>query len=171
MPLGSTFRVQLENTILSSDSNQPVIAQVMEDTFWRNSVLIPEGARAIGSATSGKSTLLGNSIGAGIGAGIGAMVDPGPKGEGRIRNVFVGAAAGSLIGAGAGYFEHSLLENRENEAYEKGQKEGLKESVGSGTGGKSPVLIPPRIESRFVDEQVRGNVYVPPHFEYVIVEG
>lgn len=123
-----------------------------------------------GCATSGKSTLLGTGIGAGVGAGIGAMVDPGPKGEGRIRNVFIGAAAGSLIGAGTGYFTHELIEGREKEAYERGKKDSAKSQAAGGGAPGAPVLLPPRVESRFIDEQVRGNVFVPAHFEYVIVE-
>jgi hypothetical protein len=98
------------------------------------------------------------------------MVDPGPKGEGRIRNVFIGAAAGSLIGAGAGYFAHDLVESRERDAFEKGKKEGSKAQAAGNVAPGAPVLLPPRVESRFVDEQVRGNVFVPAHFEYVIVE-
>lgn len=121
-------------------------------------------------ATSGRSTLLGAGAGAGLGAGISAMVDPGPKGEGRIRNVFIGAAAGSLIGAGAGYLAHEEIADREKASYEKGKKDaGRPNAVTPGLPG-APVLLPPRVESRFVDEQVRGNVYVPAHFEYVIVE-
>lgn len=127
-------------------------------------------ALAPGCATSGKSTLLGSGVGAGVGAGIGAMVDPGPKGEGRIRNVFIGAAAGSLIGAGAGYVAHDFVEGREKDAYKKGKNDGSKgQATSSGVPG-APVLLPPRIEARFVDEQVRGNTFVPAHFEYVIVE-
>jgi hypothetical protein len=125
---------------------------------------------ASGCATSGKSTLLGSGVGAGVGAGIGAMVDPGPKGEGRIRNVFIGAAAGSLIGAGTGYFAHDMIEGREKDAYEKGKKEGEKTQASSGNQAGAPVLLPPRVEARFVDEQVRGNTFVPAHFEYIIVE-
>ena len=122
-----------------------------------------------GCATSGRSTLLGAGAGAGIGAGVGAMVNPGPKGEGRIRNVFIGAAAGSLLGAGIGNFAHEGIEGREKAAYEKGKKEGTETQAVGGADG-APVLLPPRVEARFVDEQVRGSVYVPAHFEYVIVE-
>lgn len=122
-----------------------------------------------GCATSGRSTLVGAGAGGGLGAGIGAMVDPGPKGEGRIRNVFIGAAAGSLIGAGTGYLAHEEIEDREKKSYEKGKKEAEKSNV-TLSGGGAPVLLPARVESRFVDEQVRGSVYVPAHFEYVIVE-
>ena len=123
-----------------------------------------------GCATSGKSTLLGGGVGAGVGAGIGAMVDPGPKGEGRIRNVFIGAAAGSLIGAGTGYFAHDAIEGREKDAYSKGKKDAeSSQPAASGQSG-APVLLPPRVEARFVDEQVRGTTFVPAHFEYIIVE-
>jgi len=97
------------------------------------------------------------------------MVNPGPKGEGRIRNVFIGAAAGSLLGAGIGNLAHEGIEGREMSAYEKGKKEGNQAQASSGTDG-APVLLPPRVEARFVDEQVRGSVYIPAHFEYVIVE-
>ena len=122
-------------------------------------------------ATGGKSTLLGAGVGTGVGAGIGAMVDPGPGAEGRIRNVFIGATAGSLIGAGAGYLAHKGIEDRESAAYEKGKKESSKSAQASTDGVPgAPVLLPPRVESRFVDEQIRGNVFVPAHFEYMIVE-
>lgn len=123
-----------------------------------------------GCASSGKSTLTGMGVGAGLGAGIGAIADPGPKGEGRIRNVFIGATAGSLVGAGAGYLTHGMVEKHEKEAYEKGKKDGEKTPqtyVGS-TG--EPQLLPPRIETRFVDDQVRGSTFIPAHFEYLIVE-
>jgi hypothetical protein len=49
--MGSTLRVRLLNTLLSSDANQPVMAEVLEDAVWKNSVLIPAGARAIGTAS------------------------------------------------------------------------------------------------------------------------
>lgn len=123
-----------------------------------------------GCATSGRTTLVGSGVGAGLGAGIGAMVDPGPKGEGRIRNVFIGAAAGSLLGAGAGYLAHEEIADREKASYEKGRKDAGASNAAQGSAGSAPLLLPPRIETRFVDEQVRGNVYVPAHFEYVIVE-
>jgi hypothetical protein len=51
LPMGSTITARLINTLLSSDSAQPVIAEVVEDAVWRNSVLIPTGARAVGTAS------------------------------------------------------------------------------------------------------------------------
>jgi hypothetical protein len=124
---------------------------------------------ASGCATTGRSTLVGAGAGAGIGAGVGAMVDPGPKGEGRIRNVFIGATAGSLLGAGAGYLAHEEIESRERASFERGKKESEKASAQSSSLGE-PVLLPAKYEARFVERQVRGNVFVPEHFEYVIVE-
>ena len=50
LPVGSTLPVRLINTLLSSDSGQPVIAEVMDDAIWKNSVLIPAGTKAIGNA-------------------------------------------------------------------------------------------------------------------------
>jgi len=122
-------------------------------------------------ATGGKSTLLGAGVGSGLGAGIGALADPGPKGRDRIRNVFIGAAAGGLLGAGAGYLAHGVVEKHEGEAYEKGKKDGEKTPAPIYAGnGAEPVLTPARVESRYVDDQIRGNVFVPAHFEYMIVE-
>ena len=121
-------------------------------------------------ATGGRSALLGAGAGAGLGAGIGAMVDPGPKGEGRIRNVFIGAGAGALLGAGAGYLAHEEVADHEKASYEKGKKDAEKSQVSAASGNGAPVLLPARVETRFVDEQVRGSIYVPAHFEYVIVE-
>lgn len=51
LPMGSTLSARLMNTLISSDSAQPVIAQVAEDGVWRNSVLIPVGTKAIGTAS------------------------------------------------------------------------------------------------------------------------
>lgn len=122
-------------------------------------------------ATSGSSTLTGSAIGAGFGAGVGALADPGDKGRNRIRNVFIGATAGSLVGAGTGLLAHNVVEDNEKDAFEKGKSVGQKNaSQASANGPTQPTLLPPRIESRFVDDSVRGNVFVPAHFEYVIVE-
>jgi hypothetical protein len=51
LPMGSTIAARLLNSLLSSDSAQPVIAEVAEDAAWRNSVLIPAGTKAIGTAS------------------------------------------------------------------------------------------------------------------------
>jgi hypothetical protein len=123
-----------------------------------------------GCATTGKSTLLGSGIGAGLGAGVGAIANGGPSGRNRIRNVFIGATAGSLLGAGAGYLAQDLIEKREQDAFDKGKKEGQRPTTTYGGEPGQPVLIPPRVEARYVEDQVRGNTFVPAHFEYQIVE-
>ncbi len=51
LPMGTTFPALLVNTLLSSDSAQPVIAQINDAVFWKNNVFIPEGTRAIGNAS------------------------------------------------------------------------------------------------------------------------
>jgi type IV secretory pathway VirB10-like protein len=51
LPMGSTFTAKLVNTVLSSDSEAPVIAEVTDDVTPKDSLLIPRGTRAIGSAS------------------------------------------------------------------------------------------------------------------------
>ena len=121
-------------------------------------------------ATSSKSLLFGAGTGAAAGAGIGGLVDPGPKGHGRIKNAYVGAAAGAVLGGAAGYLIHDSMEARESAAFEKGKSNGLSRASLASTGGNTPNLIPPKVEVRFVDDQVKGNIFVPAHFEYVILE-
>lgn len=123
-----------------------------------------------GCATSSKSVLLGAGSGAAAGAGIGAMVDPGPNGRGRIKNAYVGAAAGAVLGGAAGYLLHETTEAHESAAFEKGKSEGLSRSAQAGGNGQPPNLVPAKVEVRFVDDQVKGNTFIPAHFEYVIQE-
>lgn len=121
-------------------------------------------------ATSRKSVILGASSGAAAGAGIGALVDPGPKGHGRIKNAYVGAAAGAVLGGAAGYLIHDSMEARDSAAFEKGKSEGLTKLSQVSSNGNPPNLIPPKVEVRFVDDQVKGNSFIPAHFEYIILE-
>lgn len=121
-------------------------------------------------STGSKSMLFGAGTGAAAGAGIGALVDPGPKGRGRIKNAYVGAAAGAVLGGAAGYLIHDSMESRESAAFEKGKSEGLTRASKATSDGNPPNLIPPKVEVRFVDDQVKGNVFVPAHFEYIILE-
>ncbi|MCB9254203.1 MAG: TrbI/VirB10 family protein [Bdellovibrionaceae bacterium] len=51
LPMGSTIPAKLLNAVLSSDSNSPVIAEVMEEVYWKNTVMIPAGTKAIGQGT------------------------------------------------------------------------------------------------------------------------
>jgi len=51
LPMGSTFAVKLVNTVLSSDNEAPVIAEVTDDVMPKDSLVIPRGTRAIGQAS------------------------------------------------------------------------------------------------------------------------
>lgn len=126
-----------------------------------------------GCATTGKSIGAGGAGGAAIGAGVGALADPGPDGENRVRNILIGTAAGGVIGAGAGYLADRHVKDGKEEAYKKGKGDGQKEisDQTSSSSAAQPRLIPPRTEARWIPDQVRGNVFVPGHFEYVIIEG
>lgn len=48
LPLGTTIVAKLVNSVLSTDSNSPVIAEIPEAIDWKGSILIPQGTRAIG---------------------------------------------------------------------------------------------------------------------------
>lgn len=50
LPLGSTITVKLVNTALSSE-NAPVIAEVLDDVLWKNSVVIPIQSRIFGQSS------------------------------------------------------------------------------------------------------------------------
>ena len=123
-----------------------------------------------GCASTGKSVLLGAGSGAAAGGAIGAIVDPGPTGRGRIKNAYVGAAAGAVLGGAAGFLIHDSIESKEAAAREKAKSEGMLKAIQNGSSGAPPNLVPAKVEVRFVEDQVKGNVFVPAHFEYVILE-
>lgn len=133
-------------------------------------IALSAGLLMSGCASSSKSMLFGAGTGAAAGAGIGALVDPGPKGHGRIKNAYVGAAAGAVLGGAAGYLIHDAAEAKTSLAFEKGRSEGLLKASQNSESGSPPNLVPAKVEVRFVDDQVKGNVFVPAHFEYVILE-
>lgn len=56
LPMGSTVKVRLQNTVLSSDNASPVIAEVTEDVYWKNTSIIPQGTKAIGQASLDDTT-------------------------------------------------------------------------------------------------------------------
>jgi len=51
LPIGTTIELKLMNRVLSSDSAAPVIALVTGDVLWKDSIVIPEGTKAIGQAS------------------------------------------------------------------------------------------------------------------------
>ena len=125
-----------------------------------------------GCATTGKATLLGAGVGLAAGTGAGLMSYGGRNGQFTARNVIVGGALGGLLGAGVGYIAHELVEKSEKDAFDKGKEAGGKSIIGQGVSAAfgKPVLIPAKVESRFVDDSVRGSIFVPAHVEYIIVE-
>lgn len=124
-------------------------------------------------ATTGGSIGMGAGGGALLGGGVGALADPGRKGENRIRNILIGTAIGGAVGAGAGYAADRLLKDGKDDAYQKGKTDAQKDisDRALNNDGNTPKLIPPKTEARWVPDQVRGNTFVPGHFEYLILEG
>jgi hypothetical protein len=126
-----------------------------------------------GCATTGKSVGAGALVGAGVGAGAGLLADPGDQGQNRIRNVFIGSAIGGALGAGVGYVADRYVKDEKDESYRKGKVDKEKEISGrlDSTSVNQPRLIPAKTEARWVPDQVRGNTFIPGHFEFQIVEG
>lgn len=129
-----------------------------------------------GCATTGKSVAMGAAGGAALGAGAGLIADPGPKGKYRTRNVLIGTAIGGVIGAGAGYIADREIKDSKDDAYKKGKEDALKENADKqaqydGGDSRQPQLIPPKTEARWVPDQIRGQTFIPGHFEYVILQG
>ena len=125
-----------------------------------------------GCSTTGKSVGTGAAAGGVLGAGVGALADPGEGGHNRFRNVVIGIAAGSIVGAGTGFILDRNGKDDRDDAYARGNKDGKKEieTQANMSGMSSPRLLPAKTEAKWVPDQVRGNVFVPAHFEYFISE-
>ena len=126
-----------------------------------------------GCSTFGKSTGAGAGVGA-LAGGIAGSFIPGDESS-KPRNVIVGAAAGATLGALSGALIHKTMEDRERDAFEKGKSSTSKSSnrgtvVASGNGSGNRRYVPPKIERRWVEDEIRGNVMVEAHYEQVIVE-
>ena len=120
-------------------------------------------------ASPGGPTLMGTLIGAMAGTGMGFVADAGPQGKGRSQNVFAGATIGALIGVGVGFGIEQVLKKPAPELA-KDKLQAPSSMAPRSTEAGLPTLIPPRVEGQFVDDQVRGNTFVPGHFEYQIKE-
>jgi hypothetical protein len=125
-----------------------------------------------GCSTTQSSLATGAGIGGLAGAGVGAIADPGPDGNNRFRNIVIGTAAGSLVGAGTAY----AIDRSNHDSNEDGKKQGKKEAEEEANrrnqpsgSGNTPELIPPKTEAKWIPDQVRGSTFVPGHFEYSIV--
>lgn len=124
-------------------------------------------------STLGKSMGAGAATGAALGMGTGLLADPGPEGKNRVRNVLIGTAAGGVLGAGTGYIADRYIKDEKDDAYQRGKKDFQKEVSSSSdlSPSSQPRLIPPRTEARWMPDQVRGQTFIPGHFEFQIVEG
>ena len=126
-----------------------------------------------GCATVGRAIGSGAGAGALFGGGIGALADPGRRGQNRIRNILIGTAIGGAVGAGSGYLTHRLTQNEAESSYKDAKDVGKKEEFERSTNSSenTPNLIPPRTEAVWVPDLVRGQTFIPGHFEYRIIEG
>ena len=128
---------------------------------------------ACGCETLGKSTAAGAGVGATAG-GIAGSFMPGDDSS-KPRNVIFGAATGAVIGALSGALIHKNMEENECDAFEKGKLAALKKSghgvvVTAGSSSGSRRYIPPKIERRWVEDDIHGNILIESHYEQVIVE-
>lgn len=73
---------------------------------------------------------------------------------------------GSAAGAGVGYYLEPKQITPEVET-----KELTKVMAPFAPVPAPPVVIPPAVDSYFVDDQVKGGTFVPGHMEYRIKEG
>jgi phage tail tape-measure protein len=125
-----------------------------------------------GCSTPSRSAGAGALAGGVAGAGLGALADPGRGGENRFRNVVIGTAIGSGVGAGAGFMLGEHVKDERDAAREDGKRNALKDAQthAASSSGTTPRLIPARTEAHWVPDQIRGNTFVPGHFEYQIIE-
>lgn len=123
-----------------------------------------------GCSTPGRAILLGAGIGSVAGMGVGLMAPAGRRDQYRSTNLILGGILGGLLGAGTGFVTNELVTKSGAEAFDRGKAETQKTSTSYVGGAGQPTLVPPRVEARFIDEQVRGTTLVPAHVEYVIVE-
>jgi hypothetical protein len=144
---------------------------------WRDKVFSCIGiviiAALAGCSTTGKSVGAGGLVGGGLGAGAGLLADPGDNGQNRIRNVFIGSAIGGALGAGTGYVADRFVKDEKDEAYKKGKSDKEKEISDrlDSSSVSQPRLLPAKTEARWIPDQIRGNTFIPGHFEFNIVEG
>lgn len=124
-------------------------------------------------STAGKSIGAGAGMGALLGGGVGALADPGRGGGNRFRNILIGTGVGGAVGAGTGYIAHRLAQDDREESYKKGKDETKKEITDQAMAGSgsAPSLVPPKTESFWVPDQIRGQTFIPGHFEFRIIEG
>ncbi len=125
---------------------------------------------AMSCETTNEAAGLGSATGSIFGGGIGALVNDGGSRDLRIRNVAIGATSGALLGAGLGYGAQNEIQSREKQAFNKGKDSGRRELTSYVGNNQQPNLIPPQVEVIYVEDQIKGQVFVPAHIEYRIIQ-
>jgi hypothetical protein len=125
-----------------------------------------------GCSTLGGSTAAGAGYGAAVGGVAGSLIPGGSNS--KPKNILIGSATGATLGALSGALIHKNMEDREREAFQNGKNSGGNGShgtlVSSSRGSISRRYIAPKIERRWVDDEIRGNILVEGHYEQVVVE-
>ncbi len=145
----------------------------MAKVFKNYAAIIFVAGLSVSCTTLNKSTAAGAGTGAFAG-GIAGSLLPGDSSD-KPKNVIVGALAGATIGALGGALIHKNMEDKEREAFEKGKAASLNGSsrgtlTSSSRGSSSRRFSPAKVERRWLDDEVRGNVLIEGHYEQVIVE-
>ena len=116
------------------------------------------------------SVAAGAGAGGALGAGAGHAVSQGASQGERNRQAAIGAGAGALLGGVAGYIAHGELKERDQRNYEQGMKEGKKSAPAPAQPARPPLLVPAQTEAVWIEDKVRGNTFIPGHYEYRILE-
>lgn len=124
-----------------------------------------------GCASSGGTTMIGLASGAAAGGAIGVATDQSRRGRYQAQNGAIGAAVGGIVGAFVAFLAHpkdskqapeeaptKMIPGTQIPEYSKNAPQG------------APVLAPAQVETRYIDDQVRGNTFIPGHLEYQIVQ-
>ena len=145
----------------------------MANVFKRITGIVCLVIVASGCGTFTKSTLTGAGVGAAAG-GIAGSLLPGDSSS-KPQNVLVGSIAGATLGALSGALIHKNMEDKERDSFEKGRALGSSSSsrghlASSSDNSNNKRFVPPKVERRWVDDEIKGNVLVEAHYEQVIVE-
>lgn len=124
-----------------------------------------------GCATSGQTTLLGLGLGSLVGGAIGSLADAGKNGRLRAQNIFMGSSIGGAAAATSAFLLHPKDDKKEEMASFADKTNALmKPPAPLGATVDHPLLVPPRVETRYLDDQVKGNTFIPGHLEFQLVQ-
>lgn len=135
------------------------------------SIYLAAALGCVGCASSGGTTLIGLAAGAATGGTIGAATDQSRRGRQQFQNASIGAAVGGALGAFIAFLVHPRDAKEVTEPPVPKMIPGTQIPDSAQTAPtEAPVLTPAQVETRYVDDQVRGNTFVPGHLEYQIVQ-